>query len=349
MMAGMKSRNLVSWALLAIFVVFHSCLLFSQSTPLDPAVRATLDEGKKFEHDYQLGSALDSDRKALKLAKGKCAECLEAIANLQLKMEAAKDAAASAAAWAAQASTPAEKARAEYLQASALLLQDKDKHSNALLAQADQLLKRAATDDPANPAIHLLDGHVLAMLGKDADAKNEFVACSTNPSATPAECLRAKNFANDVVLARAEPAPAFKITKTDGTVISLDSLAGKVVLIDFWATWCPSCVKDVDYIQSIAEGVDKDRFVLLGVSDDSDEAKWKRYMADNRMIGQQVRDTNHYLSDLFHVSAIPTYVILDGNGTVQMRVTGTEGDLKGKVRSLLAKPAASAPATQVGN
>ena len=51
-MARMKNRNLVSLALLAIFVVFHSCLLFSQSTPLDPTVRATLDEGKKFEHDY---------------------------------------------------------------------------------------------------------------------------------------------------------------------------------------------------------------------------------------------------------------------------------------------------------
>jgi len=325
--------------LFAITVSFFSCQAFSQFATLDPAVRAALDEGKKFEHNYQLGSALDSDRKALKLAKGRCAECLETIANLQLKMEAPKDAAASAGAWAAQSSTPVEKGKAEYLQASALLLQDQQKHSDALLAQADQILKRAAADDPSNPSIHLLDGHILAMLKKDAEAKNEFVACATNPAATPAECLRAKNFASDLTLARGEPAPAFKITKPDGTAISLDSLAGKVVLIDFWATWCPSCVKDVDYIQSIAESMDKDRFVLLGVSDDSDEDKWKRYMADNRMIGLQVRDTNHAISDLFHVSAIPTYIVLDGNGTVQMRATGAEGDIKGKVRSLLATTA----------
>jgi thiol-disulfide isomerase/thioredoxin len=319
----MKRWNAVPLALLAMFLASPSGPLFSQSPPLDPAVRTTLDQGKKFEHDYDLGSALDSDRKALKLAKGKCAECLETIANLQLKMEAPKDAASSAATWASQSSTPAEKARAEYLQASALLAEDHEKHSDSLLTQADQLLRRAAVDDPSNPAIQLLDGHVLAMLKKDAEAKEQFIACAANPSSTPSECLRAKNFASDLTLARAEPAPSFKVIKPDGTTVSLDSLAGKVVLIDFWATWCPACVKDVDYIQSLAEGADED--------------KWKHYMAENRMIGQQIRDTNHSISDLFHVSAIPTYVILDANGTIQMRVTGTEGDLKGKVRSLLAK------------
>ena len=323
-------------ALFVFLLVSLSCPLFSQSTPLDPAVRAALDEGRKAEDRRELGTALDSDRKALKLAKGRCPECFEALANLQLKMETPRDAAASAGSWAAQAATPAEKAKAEYLQAIALLEENQQKHSDSLLNQADQVLKRAATDDPSNPAIHLLDGRILALLKKDAEAKTEFTACATNPTATAADCLRAKNFATDVSLARGEPAPSFSVTKADGTKVSLDSLAGKVVLIDFWATWCPACVKDVDYIQSIAESVDKDRFVLLGVSDDKDEERWKRYMKENRMIGQQVRDTDHSISDLFHVSAIPTYIVLDGNGTIQLRATGTEGDIKGKVRSLLA-------------
>ncbi len=335
----MKIRNVVSSALLAFFLVLFSCPLFSQSTSLDPAVRAALDEGKKFEQRRQLSSALDSDRKALELAKGKCAECLETIVALQFKMEIPKDAAASAAAWAAQATTPAEKAKAEYLQASALLLQNRQKHNDALLVQADEVLKRAAASDPSNPAIQMLDGRVLAALKKDAEAKNEFVACAANPEASAAECMRAKNFAADVSLARGEPAPAFSIKKPDGTTLTLDSLAGKVVLIDFWATWCPACVKDLDYIQSIAEEADKDRFVLLGVSDDSNEETWKRYQVKNRMIGIQIRDTDHSIADLFHVGSIPTYVVLDANGIVQLRATGAEGDIRGKVRSLLAKPA----------
>ena len=67
------------------------------------------------------------------------------------------------------------------------------------------------------------------------------------------------------------------------------------------------------------------------------------------MIGVQVRDIDHSIADLFHVSGIPTYVILDANGIVRLRTTGAEGDIRGKVRSLLAKPTAVAPASQVGN
>src|ERR1700733_9755273 len=114
----MKNRYVVSSALLAVFLLFSSPL-FSQSASLDPTVRAALDEGKSFEQRRQLSSALDSDRKALKLAKGKCSECLEAIVNLQLAMELPKDAAASASTWAAHAPTPTEKATAKYTKASA--------------------------------------------------------------------------------------------------------------------------------------------------------------------------------------------------------------------------------------
>ena len=341
----MNKQNAAPIALACTLLALFACPLFSQSTPLDPAVRVALDEGKKFEQRRQLTSALDTDRKALKLAHGKCAECLETIVNLQLKMEVPKDAAASAVAWAALAPTPTDKAKAEYLQASALLLQNNQKHNDALLVQADEVLKHAIADDPSNPSIHLLDGHVLAILKRDAEAKNEFIACAANPSATSAECLRATNFAGDVTLARGEPAPDFSITRPDGSAVTLDSLAGKVVLIDFWATWCPACVKDVDYIQSIAEESDKDRFVLVGVSDDENEATWKRYLAENRMIGVQIRDTQHTISDLFHVGVIPTYVILDANGIVQLRATGAEGDLRAKVRSLLAKPAVQTAST----
>ena len=348
MFPNMMNRNVFSFTAGLLFAIL-ACPLFSQSTSLDPAVRAALDEGKQFQQRRQLSSALDSDRRALKLAKDRCTECLRAIVDLQLAMGLSKDAATSAAAWAAQASTPIEKAHAEYLQASALLLADRQKHKDALLIQADEVLKRAAADDPSNAGIHLLDGRVLAMLKKDADAKNEFIACAANPAASPADCLRAKNFAGDVSLARGEQAPAFTITKLDGSTITLDSLAGKVVLIDFWATWCPACVKDLNYIQSLAESADKDRFVLIGVSDDADEQKWKRYVSENRMVGQQIRDTDHTLSELFHVAAIPTYVVLDANGTVQLRALGPEGDIKGKVRALLAKPAPSEPATHIGN
>ncbi|GGA67612.1 hypothetical protein GCM10011507_18950 [Edaphobacter acidisoli] len=318
------------------FMITGSAAVFAQTTSLNPSAHAALAEGAQFEQRHQLSSALDSDRRALKLAGGVCAECYEAVIKLQLRMELPKDAVSSASAWSAHASTPVERSQAELLEARSLMAFYGQKPKDSLLRQADDVLKQASIDNPSDPAIHLLRGRVLATLKMDAEAKDEFSACAASSGATPVECLRAKNFAHDPSLARGEQAPEFTITRPDGTVVTLDSLAGKVVLIDFWATWCPPCNRDRDYIQSIAEEFQKGNFVLLGISSDKNETVWKNYLKDNDMLGIQVRDSFDGINDLFHVEGIPTYIVLDGNGMVRLRVTGPEGDIRGKVRALLA-------------
>ncbi|WP_433984112.1 hypothetical protein RBB78_02465 [Tunturiibacter empetritectus] len=86
----MSQWNKITSAVTVLLLATAAHPLFSQSTPLDPTVSAALDEGKKFEQRHQLTSALDSYRKALKLTKGKCADCLQAISNLQARDGAAK-------------------------------------------------------------------------------------------------------------------------------------------------------------------------------------------------------------------------------------------------------------------
>lgn len=323
--------------LLASLLFLSAPIAIAQTTSLDPAVQTALTEGSKFEQRHQLTSALDSDRKALKLAKGNCAPCYEAIVNLQLAMNLPKDAVATAGIWIAHTATPIEKSRAQYLQAVALMRENTVKADPSLLTQAEQTLKLAIDNNRADPDSHMLRGRVLAALKQDSDARSEFVACAATPGASAAECARANTFATNVDLARGEPAPAFTIPGPDGTPITLDSLAGKVVLIDFWATWCPPCNKDLSYIQGIADEFRKDKFVLLGVSSDSNENSWKRYKQVNDMLGIQVRDSFEGLGTLFHVSGIPTYIVIDANGMIRLRVTGPEGDIRGKVRTLLAQ------------
>lgn len=318
--------------------------LVAQSTPEDPAVRAALHESTDFRHRGQLSSALDSVRKALKLAKGNCVECERQIVSLQIEMDLPKDAAASATAWASHVSSPKERAEAEYLNARALVLADHEKHSDALLQRADQVLHQASIDDPSDAAIHLLEGRVLAALKKEPDAKAQFQACAATPGATPLQCRRANAYAQNISLTTNDEAPEFTITRPDGTPVTLDSLAGKVVLIDFWATWCGPCARDLDYVQSIAEEFEKDNFVLLGISIDENEAVWKNHIKENRMIGIQVRDTHNGMHDLFLVAGIPTYLILDGNGIIRYRTTGDLKDLRTRVRALMKE--ASATPTQ---
>jgi thiol-disulfide isomerase/thioredoxin len=321
-------------ALSACLAFVLSPALFAQTTQ-NPAVTAALHESADFRQRGQLSSALDSARKALKLAKGSCDDCQRLVVDLQFQMDRPHDAASSAASWTSHASSPAEKATAEYLQARALVLEDKEKHNDALLHRADQVLQQAAKDAPSDPAVHLLEGRVLAALKEESDAKAQFLACAATPGATPIQCRRANAYAQNISLAANDEAPDFTINRTDGTPITLESLAGKVVLIDFWATWCGPCARDRSYVQSIAKDFDKNNFVLLGISTDEDEDVWKNHVHANRMVGIQVRDHRDAMKDMFHVSGIPTYLILDGNGIIRFRTTGALKDLRTKVQELV--------------
>jgi len=320
-------------------------------------VQHQMAEGRQYEQRQQLSAAADSYRAALKAAGGSCMDCLDALARVQLTMELYKDSAATAAQMAKQSPDARTKAQAEYREGLALFQQyfaqsdgrgaiDKDpKKASAALKQADVVLAQGVADDPANEAARMLHGRVLAALKRDEEAEREFTACAAVPGTSEQECARALHFAKDVAAARDEPAPQFTLKTVDGARVSLDSLAGKVVLIDFWATWCQYCVRDSDYVQSMVDSFDKDKFVLLEVDVDESETKWSNYVSDHRLQGVQTRDDKGEMASLFHVGGYPTYVIVDGDGTVRLRATGIEGDLKGTVRKLLAD-AAKTPAAE---
>ena len=312
------------------------------------AAQAKLTEGAKYEDRHQLSAAMDSDKQALKAAGKDCVACFDALARVEMEMEIYKDSADAAAQMAAHAPDSAQKAQAEYREGLAFfrLYQaqtiglgsiDKDeKHAINALKQAEPPLKQGEADDPANEPLRMLHGRVLAALKQDESASREFEACAAATGANPEECTRARHFAHDVSLARGEPAPAFELTAMDGKKVSLDSLAGKVVLVDFWATWCGVCARDSDYVQSMFDSFDESRFVLLEVSVDDSESKWRNYVEDKRMHGVQTLDQHKAMQDLFHVAAFPTYVVIDGDGMVRLRAIGIEADLKGEVRKLLA-------------
>jgi peroxiredoxin len=276
-------------------------------------------------------------------------DCLEGLSRVQLAMDQFKESAETAGQMAKLAADGPERARAQYLAGLAMYEQyfalrdgrgpiSKDpKRAAAALKQAEAASALGETDDPANERVRMLHGRVLAAMHRDDEAGKDFAVCSAAPGASAEECARAGHFAKDVALARDEPAPSFVAKTIDGKTVSLDSLAGKVVLIDFWATWCGVCARDSDYVQSTADVFGKDNFVLLEVSVDESDAKWRNWVREKRLQGVHLRDDSGAVRSQFHVAAYPTYVILDGNGTVRLRALGIEGDLKGTVRKLLAE------------
>ena len=335
--------------------LFAGLPLSAQPTDSIPAASSTkMDEGRKYEESRELSAAADSYRAAVKAGRT-CRPCLLALARVQAAMDLYKESAASY----MQASTLApdapgrshdEASAAQVLWGGYFDLRDglgehaKDpKKAAASLAAASMAVEKAVADAAANEQARMLRGHVLAALRKDEDASREFAACAAIPGTSADECARALRFSRNVAIAREQAAPTFTATTLAGKPVTLASLSGKIVLIDFWATWCKFCERDSDYVQSTLDAFDKDKYVLLEVSVDDDERKWRSYVRSNRLEGVQTRDDTKTVADAFHVTGYPTYIVLDGDGNIRMRAVGAEADMKKEIRLLLAEaqPAAS--------
>ena len=320
------------------------------------AARDAYKQGLDAQGRQELDVALERFQFALK-QDSHCLDCMEAIANVQQAMGNDKAALSTASRMASAASTPKSKARADmltghiyydeyfaYTNGEGAFEQNPGKAQDAL-RRAEAALARAVQEDPTNEPLVMLHGHLLAALKRDTDASASFAACAAMPGVSQTECARALRFSKNVEIARNEPAPTFEARTLDGKKVSLDSLSGKIVLLDFWGTWCPVCRRDSDYVQSLPDGFPKDRFVLLEVDSGDTHAAWVNYINENHLEGTQIQDDTNQLQSLFHVAVYPTYVILDGDGTIRMRVRGARGDLRGEIRKLLAESSTSTTTT----
>jgi thiol-disulfide isomerase/thioredoxin len=148
-----------------------------------------------------------------------------------------------------------------------------------------------------------------------------------------------------VELARARMAPAFAIDTDDGRHVTLDDFQGKVVLLDFWATWCGPCREALPHLQQVAKKFQGEPLVILSVSLDSDEKKWKDFVAKNEMTWLQYRDGGFTspIAKLFGVNAIPHTFTIDADGVLQDEHIG-DASIEGKLKKLIARAKELQPA-----
>jgi peroxiredoxin len=109
-----------------------------------------------------------------------------------------------------------------------------------------------------------------------------------------------------------EPAPDFKMTTASGKVINLRSFEGKVVYISFWASWCGVCKKNFKAYQSVRKLLEEKGVILLNVSMDKDDEKWRDAMEKNDIDGIHARvDDYDTVQGLYQLYSLPSYEILD--------------------------------------
>lgn len=115
--------------------------------------------------------------------------------------------------------------------------------------------------------------------------------------------------------------PAFTVQDMAGNTMNLQSLRGKKVFVNLWASWCPPCRREMPSIEKLAKAVGKNKvaFVLLSLDDNFDKAK--AFMKRQRLSLPIYYPTEN-LPALFQVRAIPTTFIFDENGSLFQRVDG---------------------------
>ncbi|MGN6617983.1 MAG: TlpA family protein disulfide reductase [Ilyomonas sp.] len=133
---------------------------------------------------------------------------------------------------------------------------------------------------------------------------------------------------------RGEVAPEIKLPNAKGTVVSLSSLKGKIVLIDFWASWCGPCRRTVPAMRELYKKYHNKGFEIYGISVDADKNDWKRAVFEDGIKWMQVNDADGKVATEWRLQYIPNTYLLDKNGKV-VSINASEQQLEELLQKLL--------------
>ena len=204
-----------------------------------------------------------------------------------------------------------------------------------------------------DPMVSYNLGYTLLKLGRDAEGIHELQSFVARAPRSP-EVDLARSMIEEPRRARETFAPEFTLTTVDGELIRLKDLKGKVVLLDFWGSWCPPCRASTPSLVRYSKKHPTEAFVMISVAvNETSEQGWREYIEKNKMTTwPQYLDSNRRVTNLFKVTVFPTYIVLDIDGVVRDRRLGwnpeTMDSIDNRVKQALkARAAASKAAASV--
>jgi peroxiredoxin len=144
------------------------------------------------------------------------------------------------------------------------------------------------------------------------------------------------SFASDTV---SGPAPDFTLKSRDGKEVSLSSLQGQVVMINFWATWCGPCRQEMPKLEAIYQRYNRLGFTLLGINVEDNRAGADKFLKETPVSFPILFDPKSTATKLYHVETMPSTVLVGRDGTMRYLhhgyASGVENDYQDQVRALL--------------
>jgi peroxiredoxin len=144
------------------------------------------------------------------------------------------------------------------------------------------------------------------------------------------------------------PAADFTLPTLDGRTVSLAELRGKVVLLNFWATWCKPCTTEMPAMQATYDRLRDKGFVVLAINELEDVPKVREHIRTYQHTFPVLLDQDNAVANLYGVYGLPVSVFVDAEGRVQEYVKGgilTEQKIEDVIARLQGNPALRAEAS----
>lgn len=326
--------------------------LVSSSTFADPPNPAAgygekLTEARSLLAAGKYSDAVKAFKEVDKLANGSCVECRLGLAKAFNKLGAYRDALKNVDSVVGATGEKIQLIQAYNERGIALVEMWKDDPKQ--LEQAEKAFRQAyeLSERKVNP-IRFSLAVTLLRLSRDEEGTallKEYL--QQDPNAPSAEI--AKAFIKNPLRARKRLIPELELVTLAGSFLTSDDFKGKVLLLDFWGTWCGPCREAVSSLRSLSHRMADEPFVMVSVATDTDEAALRGFIAKEKMTWPQVWDEKHDFTRKCQVDKFPTYMLVSPEGEIVYVVSGwgngIERELSAKISSAVrtakknAKPA----------
>jgi len=119
------------------------------------------------------------------------------------------------------------------------------------------------------------------------------------------------------------PAPEIVLPDLQGRDVKLSELRGKVVLVNFWATWCKPCKEEMPAMQASYDKLRDKGFVVLAVNELEDTARVAEHIRTHGHTFEVVMDHNNKVANMYGVVGLPASFLIDPQGVVRERISGS--------------------------
>jgi thiol-disulfide isomerase/thioredoxin len=124
----------------------------------------------------------------------------------------------------------------------------------------------------------------------------------------------------------AEPAPRFHAKTLDGEQFNNASIKGKIVLLDFWTTWCPYCVQEEAMVDGLGQEFADKGLVVLAVDVAESKKKVKMHLQEHPRSCKVVLTEDTNLAAMYQANTYPIYVVIDRDGNISGTQRGAAGE-----------------------